>query len=62
MIRNTILAAVLALITNVAFAENQFDDAYWKQLNTVPHAQTVDSAQAGPTTGRIDWVDQTPAQ
>ena len=44
MIRNTVLAAVLALITNVVFAENQFDDAYWKQLNTVSHAQTVDSA------------------
>jgi len=60
MKRNLIVAAALALGANVAFAQDQFADGYWKQLDTV---QTAQSAQAtGNANARNSWVDETPAQ
>jgi hypothetical protein len=57
MIRNTILAAVLALGTTAALADNNytFDDAYWKQGQSVQSVQATQSAQ---TQGRYDQVDR----
>jgi hypothetical protein len=54
MIRNTILAAVLALGTTAAFADNNwaFDDAYWKQAQGTPSVQTTE------TSGKYDQVDR----
>jgi hypothetical protein len=54
MIRNTLLAAVLALGTTAAFADNNwsFDDAYWKQ------APAVQSIQSTETQGKYDLVDR----
>jgi hypothetical protein len=60
MKRNLIVAVALALGANVAFAQDQFADGYWKQLDTVQSAQ---SAQAtGNANARNSWVDETPAQ
>jgi hypothetical protein len=57
MIRNTILAAVLALSTTAAFADNNwaFDDAYWKQAQGTP---SVQSTQTTETSGKYDQVDR----
>jgi hypothetical protein len=57
MIRTTILAAVLALGTTAAFADNNwsFDDAYWKQA---PATASVQSAQSTETPGKYDQVDR----
>jgi hypothetical protein len=56
MIRNTILAAALALSASAAFANGwAFDDAYWKQPITVG---SVESPQSGATPGRYDQVDR----
>jgi hypothetical protein len=57
MIRNTILAAVLALGTTAALADNNytFDDAYWKQAQSVQSAQAV---QSGEARGKYDQVDR----
>jgi len=56
MIRKTILAAVLALGTTAAFADNNwaFDDAYWKQAQTIQSVQATQPAQAQ---GKYDLVD-----
>ena len=60
MIRNTILAAVLAFGTTAAFADNNwaFDDAYWKQAPSVQSAQSVQPAQSARTQGSYDFVNQ----
>jgi hypothetical protein len=57
MKRNLIAAVLLALGANVALADNNwaFDDAYWKQQETI---QSVQSTQAGEATGRYDLVDR----
>jgi hypothetical protein len=57
MIRKTILAAVLALGTTAAFADNNwaFDDAYWKQAQATP---SVQSTQTTETSGKYDQVDR----
>ena len=57
MIRNSILAAVLALGTTAAFADNNwaFDDAYWKQA---PSVQSVQATQSVPAQGNYDFVNQ----
>ena len=60
MKRNLIVAAALALGANIAFAQDQFADGYWKQLNTVQSAQPTQSA--GDANARNAWVDETPAQ
>lgn len=59
MKRNLIAALLLALGANVAFAQDQFADAYWKQLDGVQAAQ---STQAADSRNGNNWVDQTPAQ
>jgi hypothetical protein len=57
MIRNAILAAALALGTTAAFADNNyaFDDAYWKQGQSIQSVQTDRSDEAR---GRYDQVDR----
>jgi len=57
MKRTLIAAALLALGSNVALADNNwaFDDAYWKQQESI---QSVQSAQAGDAAGRYDLVDR----
>jgi hypothetical protein len=57
MIRNTILAAVLALGTTAALADNNyaFDDAYWKQAQA---STSVQSTQSAETQGKYDQVDR----
>jgi hypothetical protein len=57
MIRTTLLAAVLALGTTAAFADNNytFDDAYWKQAQATQSVQPTESAQ---TQGKYDLVDR----
>jgi hypothetical protein len=56
MIRNTILAAVLALSAGAALADNWvFDDPYWtKQPDTV---RTPPATPADPIRGKYDHVD-----
>jgi len=62
MKRNLIaIAAVgLALGANAAFADNNwaFDDAYWKQAQSVPSAQSVQPTQSARTQGSYDFVNQ----
>ena len=60
MIRNSILAAVLALGTTAAFADNNwaFDDAYWKQAQGTAFVQSVQPTQSDRTQGRYDFVNQ----
>ena len=60
MIRNTILAAVLALGTTAAFADNTwaFEDAYWKQAQGTPSVQSVQPTQSDRTQGSYDFVNQ----
>ena len=60
MKRNLLIAAVLALGANAAFAQDQFADGYWKQLDTVQSAQSTQAT--GDANARNAWVDQTPAQ
>jgi hypothetical protein len=57
MIRNTFIAAVLALGTTAAFADNNyaFDDAYWKQGQSI---QSVQAAASAETQGKYDQVDR----
>jgi hypothetical protein len=57
MIRNAILAAALALGTTAAFADNNyaFDDAYWKQSQSL---QSVQTDRSDETRGRYDQVDR----
>ena len=57
MIRNTLIAAALALGTTAAFADNNyaFDDAYWKQGQSAPSVQATGSAEAQ---GKYDQVDR----
>jgi len=57
MIRTTILAAVLALGTTAAFADNNwaFEDAYWKQAQGTV---SVQSNQTTETSGKYDQVDR----
>ncbi len=57
MIRTTILAAVLALGTTAAFADNNwaFEDAYWKQAQGTA---SVQSNQTTETSGKYDQVDR----
>ena len=57
MIRNAILAAVLALGTTAAFADNNwaFDDGYWKQAQGTT---SVQSTQTTETSGKYDQVDR----
>jgi hypothetical protein len=61
MKRNLILiaSAVLALGTNVALAEDQFMDPYWKQLET---AHSALPATASEPRKDFDFVDRYPAQ
>jgi hypothetical protein len=54
-----VAAAALALGTNVALAEDQFQDAYWKQLNT---AHSVQSTGTSESRNDFDFVDRYPAQ
>ena len=60
MIRNTILAAVLALGTTAALADNNwaFDDAYWKQAQSIQSVQADRAVQSGDTRGKYDLVDK----
>ncbi len=57
MIRKAILAAVLALGTTAALADNNwaFDDAYWKQAQASTFVQSTQSIQ---TQGKYDLVDR----
>lgn len=56
MIRNSILAAVLALSASTAFANSwTFDDAYWKQPATAGAVQTM---PPDDVRGRYDQVDR----
>lgn len=57
MKRNLIAAALLVLGSNVALADNNwaFDDAYWKQQETIRSVQAAQSAEAQ---GRYDLVDR----
>jgi hypothetical protein len=61
-----IAAAVLALGTNVALAENQFMDPYWKQLGNAHSelgiAPAVQPMTTGETRKDFDFVDRYPAQ
>jgi hypothetical protein len=59
-IRNLIVASVIALGATAAHADNNwaFDDAYWKQQETIQSVQSIQSAQAGEATGRYDLVDR----
>jgi hypothetical protein len=61
MKRNLIAVAttVLALGANVALAQDQFQDSYWKQLNTV---QSVQGTSAGESRSDFSFVDRHPAQ
>jgi hypothetical protein len=55
MIRNSILAAVLALSAGAAFANSwAFDDAYWKQPATVGAVQTTQSGEIRGSYGQVD--------
>jgi hypothetical protein len=57
MIRTTLIAAVLALGTTAAFADNNyaFDDAYWKQSQSI---QSVQTDRSDEVRGRYDQVDR----
>jgi polyisoprenoid-binding protein YceI len=56
MMRNSILAAVLALSASAAFADSwTFDDSYWKQPAT---AGAVQAMQSDEVRGRYDQVDR----
>lgn len=57
MIRKILIAAVLALGTTAAFADNNFafDDAYWKQGQSTA---SVQATQAAETEGKYDLVDR----
>jgi hypothetical protein len=59
MIRKTILAAVLALGTTAAFADNNwaFDDAYWKQAQTAQSVQAAQAVQSDHARSQYDLVD-----
>ena len=52
-------AAVLALGTNLALAQDQFMDPYWK-LQDIAHA--VQPAVADETRADLSFVDRYPAQ
>jgi hypothetical protein len=62
MKRNLIaIAAVgLAIGANAAFADNNytFDDAYWKQAQSVQFVQASQAAQSTETKGKYDQVDR----
>jgi uncharacterized protein YdeI (BOF family) len=60
MIRKAILAAVLALGTTAAFADNNwaFDDAYWKQAQGATFVQSTQPAQSNQADGKYDVVDR----
>jgi hypothetical protein len=51
---------VLALGTTAAFADNNwaFDDAYWKQAQGTPSAQSAQTTQSVPAKGNYDFVNQ----
>lgn len=55
-----IAAAVLALGTNVALAQDQFMDSYWKNLN-IAH-EYVQPTTSAESRADFSFVDQTPAQ
>jgi hypothetical protein len=54
-----IAGAVVALGTNLALAQDQFSDAYWKELNTVRSVQSTSPIGAPADYG---FVDRNPAQ
>ena len=54
-----VAAAVLALGTNLALAQDQFMDPYWK-LQDIAHA--VQPAVADETRADLSFVDRYPAQ
>lgn len=56
-IRKLFAAAAIALGATAAHADNNwaFDDAYWKQQETI---RLVQSAQAAEAQGRYDLVDR----
>ena len=54
-----ITAAVLALGTNLALAQDQFMDSYWKDLSATKY---VGSTSAGESPADFSFVDRTPAQ
>ena len=62
MKRNLIAIAALglALGANTAFADNSwaFDDAYWKQAQGTPSAQSAQTTQSVPAKGNYDFVNQ----
>jgi hypothetical protein len=57
-----IATAALALGANVALAQDQFADPYWKQLNGVQSAEPAQSTSGGESHGNFDFVDRYPAQ
>ena len=60
-----IAAAVLALGTNVALAEDQFMDPYWKQLGNAHSELNIAPAKLAITSeprSDFDFVDRYPAQ
>jgi len=62
MKRNLIAIAAVgfALGANAAFADNNwaFDDAYWKQAQSVQSTQSVQPTQSARTQGSYDFVNQ----
>jgi hypothetical protein len=56
-IRKLFAAAAIALGATAAHADNNwaFDDAYWKQQETI---RSVQSAQSAEAQGRYDQVDR----
>jgi hypothetical protein len=55
-----IASAVLALGANVALAQDQFADGYWKQLNTAQSVQST--ATTNESRADFGFVDRYPAQ
>jgi len=54
-----IAGAVLVLGTNLAVAQDQFSDPYWKDLNSVKSVQSTSPIGAPADYG---FVDRNPAQ
>jgi hypothetical protein len=54
-----IAGAVLALGSNLALAQDQFMDSYWKDLSVTKYVASTSSSEASADFG---FVDRTPAQ
>jgi len=54
-----IAAAVLALGSNLALAQDQFMDSYWKDLSVTQYVQSTSPSEPSAD---FSFVDRTPAQ